>query len=153
MINIYTDGSCSGNPGPGGWAAILTTEIGGREYTKEISGGVPHTTNQRMELTAAVEALKAVKPGSEIVLISDSEYVVKGMNEYIQSWIARGWLTTQRKPVLNTDLWQQLLEVAGQHQVTFKWVRGHGNDTMNTRVDGLARAACEEIKSKILAVC
>lgn len=126
VVEIWTDGACLGNPGPGGWAAVL--RLGERE--KELVGGEPETTNNRMELMAAISALEALKRPSKVRLVSDSEYVVKGITEWLPGWRAKGW-----KKVKNRDLWERLAEVAGRHEVTWEWVRGHSGDVMNERVD------------------
>ncbi len=136
-VIIYTDGACSGNPGPGGWGAILIC----RGTEKEISGGEPATTNNRMELTAAIEALNCLKQPCEIALYTDSEYVRKGITEWIHNWQRRGWKTADKKPVKNADLWQALLEAARRHKIDWHWVRGHDGHPMNERADALARAA------------
>lgn len=136
-IEIYTDGACSGNPGPGGWGAILvygTTE-------KEISGGEPETTNNRMELLAAIHGLETLKSSCSVDLFTDSTYVQKGITEWLQGWKAKGWKTADRKPVKNADLWQRLEEAAARHDVRWHWVRGHDGHDYNERADRLARAA------------
>lgn len=139
VVEIWTDGACLGNPGPGGWAAVL--RLGERE--KELVGGEPETTNNRMELMAAISALEALKRPSKVRLVSDSEYVVKGITEWLPGWRAKGW-----KKVKNRDLWERLAEVAGRHEVTWEWVRGHSGDVMNERVDRLAVAEAERQKAR-----
>lgn len=136
-ITIYTDGACSGNPGPGGWGALL--QFGDAE--KEIYGGEPETTNNRMELMAAIKALESIKPGynGAIILWTDSTYVMKGITEWIHGWKKRGWKKSDKKPVINTDLWKQLDSINAQHKVTWKWVKGHAGDAGNERADELAR--------------
>ena len=141
-VTIYTDGACSGNPGPGGWAALLM--FGGRE--KELSGGEPLTTNNRMELQAAIEGLKALTRPCTVDLFTDSQYVRQGITAWMRNWKARGWRTADNKPVKNEDLWRALDEAAGRHQVRWHWVRGHADDAMNNRVDGLAVAAMQPFK-------
>ena len=136
-VTIYTDGACSGNPGPGGWAAVL--QFGGSE--KEISGGETLTTNNRMELTAAIEALNALKRPCSIDLYTDSQYVRQGITAWLANWKRRGWRTAENKPVKNDDLWKALDAAAARHDVKWHWVRGHADDPMNTRVDALAVAA------------
>lgn len=134
-VEIYTDGACRGNPGPGGWAAILV--CGKKE--KELTGGEPQTTNNRMELTAAIEGLRALKQPSKVTLYSDSRYLVDGMTKgWARSWRARGWKRSSREPALNADLWAQLLELSEKHQVTFVWLRGHAGDPENERCDQLS---------------
>ena len=142
-VTLYTDGACSGNPGPGGWAAILI--YGAHE--KELSGYAPDTTNNRMELMAAIEGLKAIKPPCQIDLYTDSQYVRKGITEWITAWQQRGWRTADKKPVKNQDLWQELLSAAAPHQVTWHWVEGHAGHDYNERVDQLAVAAYKNAKA------
>jgi ribonuclease HI len=136
-IVVYTDGACDPNPGPGGWAAILRYG----HHEKVISGGEPDTTNNRMELRAALEALRALKRPCQLTLYTDSEYLRRGITEWLPDWQARGWRTSQRKPVQNQDLWQALTTEMARHTVDWQWVRGHTGDPLNERVDGLARAA------------
>ena len=137
FIEIFTDGACSGNPGPGGWGALL--RYNGAE--KELSGGEPGTTNNRMEMMAAIMALEAVTRPSRIRLYTDSQYVQKGISEWIAGWVKRGWKTADKKPVKNADLWQRLQAARQPHQVEFIWVRGHDGHAENERVDRLAVAA------------
>ncbi len=134
MVNIYTDGACKGNPGPGGWGAVL--ECDGKE--KELYGGEPATTNNRMELTAVIEALLSLKRPSRVVLHTDSQYVQKGITEWIRGWKARGWRTAAREPVKNVDLWKRLDELVGPHEIDWVWVRGHSGHHGNERADALA---------------
>ena len=136
-VVIYTDGACSGNPGPGGWGALL--KFGPHE--KEISGGASETTNNRMELTAAIEALKTLKRPCQVQFFTDSEYLRKGITEWVSNWKRRGWLTASKKPVKNKDLWQALDAAIGGHQIEWHWVRGHAGYAENERVDQLARNA------------
>ena len=133
-IHIYTDGACKGNPGKGGWGAIL--EVDGKE--RELFGGEPVTTNNRMELTAVIEALAALKRPCRVVLHTDSQYVQKGITEWIHGWKARGWRTAAREPVKNVDLWKKLDEVVRAHEIDWKWVKGHAGDAGNERADALA---------------
>lgn len=135
-VSIWTDGACSGNPGPGGWGAVL--RFGDRE--KEIFGGEPLTTNNRMELTAAIMALEALTRPCRVDLYTDSQYLRGGVTSWIAGWKARGWRTADRKPVKNVELWQRLEEAAERHDVAWHWVRGHAGDEMNERADALARA-------------
>jgi ribonuclease HI len=143
-VTIYTDGACSGNPGPGGWAAILSFK--GRE--KEISGGEPHTTNNRMEIRAAIEGLNTLKRPCMVDLYTDSQYVRQGITSWMSNWKRRGWRTADNKPVKNEDLWRALDEVASRHQVVWHWVKGHADDPTNIRVDELAVAAMQPFKRK-----
>ena len=133
-VRIYTDGACKGNPGRGGWGALL--QLDGRE--KELCGGEPHTTNNRMELTAVIRALEALKRPCEIDLYTDSQYVQKGIGEWIEAWKRRGWKTADRKPVKNVDLWLELDRLAGGHSIRWHWVRGHAGHVENERADALA---------------
>jgi ribonuclease HI len=143
-VTIYTDGACSGNPGPGGWAAVLI--FNGRE--KELSGGEPLTTNNRMELTAAIKALEALTRSCAVDLYTDSQYLRDGVTSWIKGWKARGWKTADRKPVKNEDLWRALDEARNRHEVAFHWVRGHAEDPLNHRVDALAVAAMAPFRKK-----
>ncbi len=138
-IDIFTDGACLGNPGPGGWGCIL--RCGNQE--KEMAGAVPDTTNNRMELQAALEGLKALKRPCEVTLHTDSEYVRKGMTEWLRPWKARGWKTADRKPVKNVDLWEMIDAAMAPHQITVIWVKGHSGHPENDRCDVLARTAAE----------
>jgi len=134
VVVIYTDGACKGNPGPGGWGAWLSA--GGHE--KELFGGEANTTNNRMELTAVIEALASLKRTCQVTVFTDSEYVRKGMTEWISGWQRRGWKTADNKPVKNADLWQRLDALRKLHQVEWRWVKGHAGDPGNERADGLA---------------
>lgn len=136
-VKIYTDGACSGNPGPGGWGAILV--YGDTE--KELSGGETETTNNRMELMAAIAALEQLKTPCMVDLYSDSTYVLKGISEWLPAWKARGWKTADKKPVKNVEYWQRLEQAANQHNIKWHWVKGHNGHEMNERADALARAA------------
>ncbi len=138
-VQGWCDGACSGNPGPGGWGVILVH----KDTRKELSGGDRHTTNNRMELTAATELLKALKRPCHVVIHTDSQYVIKGMTEWIHGWRKRGWLNSQKKPVENREYWEALSEAARAHKVDWKWVKGHNGDPMNERADELARLAAE----------
>ena len=134
VVEIFTDGACRGNPGPGGWGAILRAD--GRE--KELCGGEPATTNNRMELMAVIRALEALKRPSRVRVHTDSQYVQKGISEWIHSWKRKGWKTADKQPVKNEDLWRRLDEVAAQHEVEWRWVRGHSGHPENERADELA---------------
>ena len=139
VVDIWTDGACKGNPGLGGWGALL--RHGGRE--KAICGGEANTTNNRMELMAVIEALKALKRPCQVRVHTDSQYVQKGMNEWLPGWKARGWRTADKKPVKNADLWQELEQQAAKHELTWLWVRGHAGDPDNERADQLANEGVE----------
>jgi ribonuclease HI len=134
VVRIYTDGACKGNPGPGGWGALLRSGT----HERELYGGDPATTNNRMELTAVIRALAALKRPSEVEVYTDSEYVKKGITEWLAAWKRRGWKTADRKPVKNADLWRALDEAAARHHVRWHWVRGHAGHPENERADALA---------------
>ena len=141
-IEIFADGACLGNPGPGGWAALL--RYNGSE--KELAGGETHTTNNRMELMAVISGLQAVTRPSRVAVTTDSQYVQKGITEWIHNWKKRGWRTSDKKPVKNIDLWQILDEARATHQVSWHWVKGHAGHIENERVDVLARDEAEKIR-------
>ena len=143
-VTIFTDGACSGNPGPGGWGAIL--RYGEKE--KELSGGEAETTNNRMELMAAIEALKALREGCKVELYTDSAYVKDGLSKWIFGWKRNGWKTADKKPVKNAELWQALDEQKARHQLTLHWVKGHAGHAENERADELARMGMEPYKKK-----
>lgn len=145
MIEIYTDGACRGNPGPGGWAALL--QMG--EHEKELSGAEALTTNNRMELTAVIRALEALKRPVQVRLYTDSQYVRRGITEWLRAWKARGWRTADRKPVKNQDLWQLLEEASAPHQIEWHWVPGHAGVPGNERVDQLANEAIDALRDSI----
>ena len=136
LVHIFTDGACKGNPGPGGWGALLRIS----ETEKELSGGEALTTNNRMELTAAIRGLQALKRPCRLLLTTDSRYVMDGLTKWIHGWLKNGWKTADRKPVKNADLWQELLAAAAPHRVEWKWVKGHAGHDENERVDQLASA-------------
>jgi len=143
MITIYTDGACSGNPGPGGWGAWL--QYG--DHEKELCGGEPDTTNNRMELTAAIKALSALKKSpSQVALYTDSVYVRDGITSWIHNWKKNGWRTAKKKPVKNDDLWRELDALISQHQITWHWVKGHAGDPGNERADMLANRGMDDFK-------
>ena len=142
LIEIYTDGACRGNPGPGGWGALLTAG----EHVKELSGADPLTTNNRMELPAVIRALEALKRPSEVRIFTDSEYVRRGITEWVRSWKARGWKTADRKPVKNQDLWERLDALAAGHRIEWRWVRGHSGIPGNERADRLANEAIDAMQ-------
>ena len=141
-IHIWTDGACSGNPGPGGWGALM---IAGNRR-KEIYGGEPDTTNNRMELMAAIEALNALKKASVVTLHTDSNYVKDGLTKWIHGWKKNGWKTAAKKPVKNKDLWQALDDACARHEIEWKWVKGHAGDEGNEKADELARRGAEEAR-------
>ena len=144
-VEIYTDGACKGNPGPGGWGAVIV--YGGAE--KELSGGEAATTNNRMELIGAISGLGALKEPCEVTLYSDSKYLVDAVNlGWARSWKSRGWVKADKKPALNKDLWQKLLELLEIHKVTFVWVKGHAGHSYNERCDRLAVAEAERYQKK-----
>ncbi|HXF66372.1 MAG TPA: ribonuclease HI [Burkholderiales bacterium] len=140
VVEIYTDGACKGNPGPGGWGAVLKYD--GR--TRELHGGEAMTTNNRMELTAVIRALEALRRPCRVRLHTDSRYVQQGISTWIRDWKRRGWRTAERKPVKNEDLWRRLDELAGGHEIEWVWVRGHAGDPGNERADALANLGAAE---------
>lgn len=140
-IEIFTDGACKGNPGPGGWGVLL--RLG--EHQKTLFGGELNTTNNRMELTAAIRGLEALKKTARVVLTTDSQYVMKGIREWLPAWKQRGWKTASRQPVKNVDLWQRLDELASQHQVEWRWVKGHSGHAENELADELANLGVEQV--------
>jgi ribonuclease HI len=146
VIEIYTDGACRGNPGPGGWGALLKSE----KSEKELSGAEPSTTNNRMELTAVIRALEALKRPVQARLYTDSEYVRRGITEWLPAWKSRGWRTADRKPVKNQDLWQRLDELSSSHQIEWRWVPGHAGVPGNERVDRLANEAIDAFQARAL---
>ena len=141
-VSIWTDGACSGNPGPGGWGAVL--RYGGHE--KELKGGEAFTTNNRMELTAAIEALQSLNRACKVSLHTDSQYLRGGVMGWTDAWNANGWRTASRKPVKNEDLWRRLDAAAQRHEIEWFWVKGHAGDTMNARADKLAREGVAEFQ-------
>ncbi|MBB4616210.1 ribonuclease HI [Sphingomonas abaci] len=136
-VEIATDGACKGNPGPGGWGAIIRSGV----HEKELSGGEPLTTNNRMELMAAIEALNALTRPCKVTLSTDSRYVMDGLTKWIKGWLRNGWKTADKKPVKNAELWQALLKAAEPHQIEWKWVKGHAGHPDNERADTLASNA------------
>ena len=142
LVEIWTDGACKGNPGPGGWGVLL--RAGGHEKT--LHGGEARTTNNRMELLAVIEALRALRRPCRIVLHTDSQYVHKGITEWLANWKRRGWRTADRQPVKNADLWQALEEAAAGHEIAWHWVRGHAGDSGNERADQLANLGVEQAR-------
>lgn len=142
-VIIHTDGACSGNPGPGGWGAILSFGT----HEKELRGGEAHTTNNRMELMAAISALEALKKPCRVDLHTDSQYVQNGISGWIKKWKTNGWRTADKKPVKNADLWQRLDAALGAHEIKWHWVKGHAGHELNERADVLARSAIAELRS------
>ncbi|MGX1306147.1 ribonuclease HI [Amorphus suaedae] len=142
-VIVHTDGACSGNPGPGGWGAILEWQ----GHVRELNGGERETTNNRMELTAAIEALKALTRKSSVDIFTDSQYVRGGITGWIKNWRRNGWRTSDKKPVKNADLWKTLDELTQQHDVHWHWVRGHAGDERNERADELAREGVDSVRA------
>ncbi len=143
IVRIYTDGACKGNPGRGGWGALLRSG----EHERELYGGEPSTTNNRMELTAVIRALEALRRPAEVEVYTDSEYVMKGITEWLAAWKRRGWKTADRKPVKNADLWRELDGLARQHEIRWHWVRGHAGHPENERADALANRGAASIQA------
>ena len=144
-VIIHTDGACKGNPGPGGWGAVLQT---GGGHEKELWGGEANKTNNRMELTAAIMALEALKRPCRVELHTDSKYVMQGITEWMRGWKARGWLTADKKPVKNADLWQRLDAARARHEVKWRWVKGHAGHELNERADQLANRGVAELRGR-----
>ncbi len=143
IVEIFTDGACKGNPGPGGWAALLRC----KGVSKSMSGGEPMTTNNRMEMTAAISALEALTKPCKVKLVTDSQYLMLGITKWMKNWKKRGWKTSQNTPVKNSDLWRRLEEAVSRHEVEWEWVRGHNSHEENETVDALARAAVRQQSS------
>jgi len=143
MIEIFTDGACRGNPGPGGWGALLRAG----KHEKELWGGESHTTNNRMEMTAVIKSLEALKNPSKVVLTTDSQYVRKGITEWIDGWKKRQWKTAAKQPVKNVDLWKEIDALAAKHEVEWRWVKGHSGHAENERVDDLANRGIDELQT------
>ena len=141
IVNVFTDGACRGNPGPGGWGALL---IAGR-HRRTLHGGEPDTTNNRMELTAAIKALNALQGPRKVILHTDSKYVMDGINEWLPNWKNRGWKTAAKKPVKNKDLWQELDAAVGRHEIDWRWVKGHAGNPGNETADELANLGIDEL--------
>lgn len=141
QVEIFTDGACRGNPGPGGWGVLLRYN----SVEKELCGAEAETTNNRMELTAAIKALEALNKSCHVVLTTDSQYVMQGIKEWLEGWKRRNWRTANKRPVKNVDLWQQLDTLAAKHEIDWQWVRGHSGHTENDRVDQLANRAIDEM--------
>ena len=141
VVEIYTDGACRGNPGPGGWGAVLRSG----KHEKELYGGEPNTTNNRMEMTAVVKALTALTNPSDVTLTTDSQYVRKGITEWIHNWKKNGWKTSAKQAVKNADLWQQIDALSTEHTIRWEWVKGHSGHPENERVDALANRGIDEM--------
>lgn len=144
VVKIYTDGACKGNPGPGGWGALLHY----KGHEKELSGGEQETTNNRMELMAVIRALESLKRPSEVLITTDSQYVMKGITEWIKNWKRNGWRTAAKKQVKNADLWQELDSFVKQHQVKWAWVKGHSGHAENERADDLANLGITKMRAE-----
>ena len=142
-VHAFTDGACSGNPGPGGWGVVLRWG----DHEKELFGGEPQTTNNRMELMAAISALESLTRPSEVVITTDSTYVLKGITQWVPGWKVRGWRTASKQPVKNVDLWQRLDDAVGRHTVRWEWVKGHNGHPENERADELARRGIAELRN------
>lgn len=142
IVEIFTDGACSGNPGPGGYGSLLRYG----DVIKEISGCAPDTTNNRMEMMAVIEALRQLKRPCKVRLYTDSKYVMQGMTEWISGWVRRNWINSQKKPVVNRDLWEKIIELSRPHQIEWNWVQGHKGHPENERCDRLARNALKKCK-------
>jgi len=148
LVSMATDGACSGNPGPGGWGVVLETERQGKVHRKELCGGDPATTNNRMELTAVIQGFRALHRACAVTVVSDSQYIVNAFTQgWLKKWQANGWRTSKRVSVENQDLWQALLEAAAGHEVTWTWVRGHAGHPLNERADVLAHEGASTIPS------
>ncbi|MCL1911068.1 MAG: ribonuclease HI [Leptospirales bacterium] len=145
MIYLYTDGACSGNPGPGGWAAVIKDGSSDTEF----SGGDKNTTNNKMELTAVIEGLSRIEKDSAVTVITDSEYVKNGITQWIFNWIKNGWKTASKQPVKNKELWVSLLELTKERKVTWQWVRGHSGNAENERCDFLARSQIDRFRTSL----
>ncbi len=143
IVEIYTDGACRGNPGPGGWGLVLRYE----GHEKTLYGGEAHTTNNRMELMAAIQGLEALKRPCRVRVTTDSQYVKSGLTEWLPGWQRRGWLTADKQPVKNRDLWQRLAEAAARHEVQWRWVKGHAGHPENERADALARRGIDDLRA------
>lgn len=145
-ITIYTDGACSGNPGVGGWGALLIWQ----EHQKELSGAKEYTTNNQMELLAAIEAIKAIKQKSKLDIYTDSAYVKNGITKYMFNWLNNGWKTADKKLVKNLELWQTLQQLQNQHEITWHWVKGHSGQNFNEKADELARMALKKLQTNLI---
>lgn len=147
-VNIFTDGACSGNPGPGGWGALLVAKKNGLIVSKkEIYGGEQNTTNNRMELMAAIEALSALKKSSKVTIVTDSRYLKDGMTKWLVQWIANNWKSSAKKKIKNVDLWKKIYNLSEVHEISWAWVKGHDNHEENEKADYLARLGMERFKN------
>ena len=147
-VNIYTDGACSGNPGPGGWGALLIAKKNGLVVSKkEIYGGEQNTTNNRMELMAAIEALSALKKTSKVTIVTDSKYLKDGMTKWLVQWLANNWKSSTKKQIKNIDLWKKIYNLSEVHEISWAWVKGHDNHEENEKADHLARRGMEKFKN------
>lgn len=147
-VNIYTDGACSGNPGPGGWGALLIAKKNGLVVSKkEIYGGEQNTTNNRMELMAAIEALSALKKTSKVTIVTDSKYLKDGMTKWLVQWLANNWKSSTKKQIKNVDLWKKIYNLSEVHEISWAWVKGHDNHEENEKADHLARRGMEKFKN------
>ena len=147
-VTIYSDGACKGNPGPGGWGALLVSDAGGKAHEKELCGGETYTTNNRMEMLAVIEGLGALKKRCKVTVYTDSVYVQKGITEWIHGWKSRGWKTASKQPVKNEDLWKRLDAAAQLHRVEWRWVKGHAGHPGNERADALANRGVEVARAQ-----
>lgn len=148
QVEIFTDGACKGNPGVGGWGALLRFKEASGVHEKELHGGVPHTTNNRMELTAVIRALEALKRPCDVVIHTDSVYVQKGITQWIHAWKKRGWTNAAKEPVKNADLWRELDALAARHKIDWRWVKGHAGHAENERADSLANLGVESVLAR-----
>ena len=149
-VNIYTDGACSGNPGPGGWGALLIAKKNGLVVSKkEIYGGEQNTTNNRMELIAAIEALSALKKTSKVTIVTDSKYLKDGMTKWLVQWLANNWKSSTKKQIKNIDLWKKIYNLSEVHEISWAWVKGHDNHEENEKADYLARLGMDKYKANI----
>ena len=153
QVTIYADGACKGNPGLGGWGAVLTWQNpkDNRDYYKDIYGGSPDTTNNIMELRACIEALSCLQGECQATLYTDSKYVKQGITSWIRNWKQNGWLTAQKKPVANKELWIQLDILTARHKVKYRWIKGHADNKLNQRADALANLGCDSVRANTLA--
>jgi ribonuclease HI len=144
-VEIFTDGACKGNPGPGGWGALMRVHANGKVHEKELSGAEAETTNNRMEMTGVIRALAALNQPCQVTLCTDSKYVIDGITKWVFGWQKKGWVNSKREPVANEDLWKEMLLVAKPHKIEWQWVRGHNGHVENERVDKLASDAANEV--------
>ena len=145
-VNLYTDGACSGNPGPGGWGSVLEFHFGGELHRKELKGGEPESTNNRMEMRAVIEGLRILKESCQVTLTTDSSYVKDGITKWIHGWKRNGWKTAAKKPVKNKEIWLEMLEQCERHKIEWKWIKGHSGHLQNERCDTLATSWVKDFK-------